>query len=191
MAEWLHQMRFLWLLRNVAIGVVVLLVLSFLAGYLMLRASLPQIDVEITAHQLSSPASIERDAEGTPLIRARSRTDLAFATGVAHAQDRYFQMDLMRRVAAGEMSELLGASLLDTDRKLRVHGFRRVAGEVMAAATANDRGLIDAYTAGVNLALSEASAKPWEYLLLRAKPAPWRAEDSILVAFSMYLNLND
>lgn len=184
-------MRFLRLLRYVAIGVVALLVLASLIAYLALRASLPQIDGEITSQQLSAPASIERDAEGTPLVRARSRTDLAFATGVAHAQDRYFQMDLMRRVAAGEMSELLGASLLDTDRKLRVHGFRRVAKEVLAAAPANDRALIDAYTAGVNLALSEASAKPWEYLLLRAKPAPWRAEDSILVAFSMYLNLND
>lgn len=184
-------MRFLPLLRNVGIAVVALLFLSFLAGYLMLRASLPQIDGEITARQLSAPASIERDAEGTPLVRARSRTDLAFATGVAHAQDRYFQMDLMRRVAAGEMSELLGPSLLDTDRKLRVHGFRWVAKEVLAAAPANDRALIDAYTAGVNLALAEASAKPWEYFLLRAKPAPWRAEDSILVAFSMYLNLND
>lgn len=184
-------MRFLRLLRTVGIAVAALLVLSFLAGYLTLRASLPQIDGEITARQVTAAASIERDADGTPVIRARSRTDLAFATGVAHAQDRYFQMDLMRRVAAGEMAELLGASLLDTDRKLRVHGFRRVAGEVLAAATASDRGLIDAYTAGVNLALSEAGAKPWEYVLLRAKPAPWRAEDSILVAFSMYLNLND
>lgn len=184
-------MRFLRLLRNVGIAIVALVILSSLAAYLTLRASLPQIDGEITAAQLTAPASIERDADGTPVIRARSRNDLAFATGFAHAQDRYFQMDLMRRAAAGELAELLGASLLDADRKLRVHGFRRVAGEVLAAATASDRELIDAYTAGVNFALSESGARPWEYLLLRAEPAPWRAADSILVAFSMYLNLND
>lgn len=184
-------MRILRLLRNAAIAVLVLLIVGSLGSYLALRASLPQIDGDVVAEQLTAPASIERDAEGTPVIRARSRNDLAFATGFAHAQDRYFQMDLMRRVAAGEMAELLGAALLDTDRKLRVHGFRRVASEVLAVATASDRALLDAYTAGVNFALSEANAKPWEYSLLRAKPVPWRAEDSVLVAFSMYLNLND
>ncbi len=119
------------------------------------------------------------------------RADLAFATGFAHGQDRYFQMDLMRRAAAGEMAELLGASVLDMDRKLRVHGFRRVAREIVAAASDNDRALPDAYAAGVNFALSQAAAKPWEYLLLGAKPAPWLPEDSMLAAFSMYLNLND
>jgi penicillin amidase len=77
------------------------------------------------------------------------------------------------------------------DRDLRVHGFRRVAREVIEAATASDRALLDAYTAGVNFALAKADSKPWEYLLLGANPVAWRAEDSILVAFSMYLNLND
>lgn len=160
-------------------------------GYWALRASLPKLDGNISDARISAPASIDRDAEGTPVLRARTRADLAFVTGFAHAQDRYFQMDLMRRAAAGEMAELLGASVLDTDRKLRVHGFRRVARKVVAGATANDRALLDAYSAGVNFALSKATAKPWEYLLLGAQPAPWQPEDSVLAAFSMYLNLND
>lgn len=184
-------MRLLRPLRSVALAVLIVLVVGWLAGYLALRASLPRVDGNITAVQVTAPASIERDAEGTPVLRAHTRADLAFATGFAHAQDRYFQMDLMRRAAAGEMAELLGTVVLDADRKLRVHGFRRVAREVVAAATANDRALLDAYAAGVNSALSQARAKPWEYLLLRAKPTPWQPEDSVLVAFSMYLNLND
>ena len=184
-------MRLLRPLRSVALAVLIVLLGGWLIGYFALRASLPRLEGNITAAQLTAPASIERDAEGTPVLRARSRADLAFATGFAHAQDRFFQMDLMRRAAAGEMAELLGAAVLDTDRKLRVHGFRRVAREVVAAATQNDRALLDAYAAGVNFALSQASVKPWEYLLLRARPAAWKAEDSVLAAFSMYLNLND
>jgi penicillin G amidase len=184
-------MRSFRLLRTVAIVIAVILVLGFVSVYFALRASLPQIDGEIVTDQLTAPAAIERDAEGSPVIRARSRNELAFATGFAHAQDRYFQMDLMRRVAAGELAELLGPAVLNTDRELRVHGFRHVAREVLDAATRTDRELLDAYAAGVNFALAKANAKPWEYALLRADPAAWGPEDSVLVAFSMYLNLND
>jgi penicillin amidase len=184
-------MRLLRPLRVVGLAVLIVLVVGGLIGYFALRASLPKLDGNVADANISAPASIERDAEGTPVIRASNRADLAFATGYAHAQDRYFQMDLMRRAAAGEMAELLGASVLDTDRNLRLHGFRRVARQVLSTSSASDRALLDAYSAGVNYALSEASAKPWEYLLLGAKPAPWLPEDSVLAAFSMYLNLND
>jgi penicillin amidase len=179
------------LLRIVAIVAAAVLFLGIAGAYLALHASVPRIDGRVVAKALTAPATVERDADGTPVIRARSRVDLAFATGFAHAQDRYFQMDLMRRAAAGELAKLLGSAVLDTDRKLRVHGFRHVAREVIAAASATDRKLLDAYAAGVNFALEQANAKPWEYLLLGTKPEPWRPEDSMLVAFSMYLNLND
>jgi penicillin G amidase len=184
-------MRGFRLLRIGVLVVVVAIILGLSGVYLAIHASVPIIDGKIVAKNLTAPATIERDAEGTPVIRARSRVDLAFATGFAHAQDRYFQMDLMRRAAAGELAQLLGSAVLDTDRKLRVHGFRHVAREVIAAATDSDRKLLDAYSAGVNFALEKANAKPWEYLLLGEQPAPWRPEDSVLVAFSMYLNLND
>jgi penicillin amidase len=184
-------MRGFRLLRIGAIVLATVLVLGFIGVYLAIHASVPRLDGKIVAKGLGTPATIERDAAGTPVIRARSRVDLAFATGFAHAQDRYFQMDLMRRAAAGELAQLLGSAVRDTDRKLRVHGFRHVAREVIAAATANDRALLDAYAAGVNFALQKANAKPWEYMLLGVKPAAWSPEDSVLVAFSMYLNLND
>jgi penicillin amidase len=171
-------------------AVIALVVIAGASLYFAMRASLPQLDGEVHA-PLQAPAAIERDAQGTPTLRAASRRDLAFATGFAHAQDRFFQMDLMRRAAAGELAELLGPALIDTDRKLRSHGFRRVAAQVIEQASAADREVLDAYVAGVNLALADASARPWEYLVLRSQPVAWRREDSVLVAFSMYLNLND
>jgi penicillin amidase len=184
-------MRPLRIVGYSALALVSLLALACLAVYFTLRASLPQLDGEIAVPELKAQATIARDALGTPTIRAASRRDLAFATGYAHGQDRFFQMDLMRRVAAGELAELLGKPLLEMDEKFRVHGFRRIAAAIVKDSTAVDRELLDAYAAGVNLALTNAGAQPWEYTLLRTQPAPWRVEDSVLVAFSMYLNLND
>jgi penicillin G amidase len=172
-------------------GIGLLLLACALAIYLAVRGSLPQLDGSLSAPALASEATIERDASGVPAIRARSRADLAFATGVAHAQDRFFQMDLMRRSAAGELAALLGPSLVDADRRLRVHGFRRVASEVLRNADKSDRDLLASYAGGVNFGLQSLDARPWEYLLLRAEPAPWGIEDSVLAAFSMYLSLND
>src|SRR5687768_2132917 len=105
------------IVRNVAIALVAIVLLAALAAWFALRSSLPAIEGEIIASALSGTATIERDAQGAPTMRARSRVDLAFATGVAHGQDRYFQMDLMRRAAAGELAGLLGEALVDADRK--------------------------------------------------------------------------
>src|SRR5688572_16660094 len=184
-------MRPLRIAGYTALAVGSLLVLGGIAAYLTLRASLPQLDGEIAAPALQTAATIARDELGTPTIRAATRRDLAFATGYAHGQDRFFQMDLMRRAAAGELAELLGKPLLELDEKYRLHGFRRVASEIVRDSAAVDRELLDAYAAGVNFALTSASARPWEYTVLRSQPAAWRVEDSVLVAFSMYLSLND
>jgi penicillin G amidase len=178
-------------LRYVVIAVLLAPIGAGFAGFFALRASLPQLQGEVVTEGVGAEASIERDEQGTPTVRARTRRDLAFATGFAHAQDRYFQMDLMRRAASGELAELLGPAAAEADKRLRAHGFRRVASQVMEQATERERELLDAYAAGVNFALEHAAARPWEYLVLRSQPAPWRAEDSVLVAFSMYLDLND
>lgn len=184
-------MRPLRIAGYTALAVGSLLVIAASVVYLTLRASLPQLDGEIAAPKLQAAATIARDERGTPTIRGASRRDVAFATGYAHGQDRFFQMDLMRRAAAGELAELLGKPVLELDEKYRIHGFRRIASHIVQDSEAVDRALLDAYTEGVNFALQSANAKPWEYTLLRTQPAPWRVEDSLLVAFSMYLNLND
>lgn len=181
------------LVRYVAGAIVALVLIAILTIYLTLRASLPQLSGEIIASSalLHGRASIERDADGSPTIKATSRADLAFATGFAHAQDRFFQMDLMRRTASGELAELLGGAMIGNDKRLRVHGFRQVARQVVADASAAERAIIDSYVAGVNDGLRALGARPWEYVLLRSQPVVWTAEDSVLVAFSMYLSLND
>src|SRR5262245_24239505 len=184
-------MRYTRPAKYISLALIAILLIGGLGTYAALRASLPQLEGMVKVDGLTGPAAIERDAMGTPTIKAGSRRDLAYATGYAHAQDRYFQMDLMRRAAAGELAELLGEPVIDTDKRFRVHAFRRVAQEVVQQAGESEREILEAYTAGVNFALTHARARPWEYLLLRTQPAVWKVEDSVLVAFSMYLNLND
>ena len=165
------------------------LLLAVAAAWLTLRASLPQIDGEAPVAALDAGVTIERDAAGVPVIRGESRRDVARATGYAHAQDRLFQMDLLRRTGAGELAALLGAGVLDADRKIRLHQFRQKATEALALLAAGDRALLEAYAAGVNAAVATLGARPFEYLLLDQTPEPWRAEDCILVVYAMWIDL--
>jgi len=171
----------------VAAGVLVLAPLAL--AYLVLRASLPQLEGVIEEPGLKAPVSIERDALGIVTVTAASRADLAFATGFAHAQDRFFQMDLQRRLPAGELAELFGTLAADQDRKARIFRFRALARAVAAQATPEQRALVGAYTRGVNAGLARLGSRPWEYWLLRAAPRPWREEDTTLVAYSMWWDL--
>jgi penicillin G amidase len=167
-----------------------LLVLAALAtGYGLLRASLPQLDGRSRQGGLSAPVRITRDARGVPTIAAANRLDLAYATGFVHAQDRYFQMDLARRLAAGELAELFGKVALDQDRNTRLFRFRHVAREVLAAAAPQERALVEAYARGVNAGLASLAARPWEYWVLGEPPASWRAEDTLLTEYAMWWDL--
>ena len=131
-------MRWLRWLRWTLIGVAALAALAFAGAWWAMHRSLPRIDGELSAAGLAAEATIERDARGVPVISARSRADLAFATGLAHAQDRFFQMDLARRLAAGELSELFGAVALKQDMRARRFGFRSVARRVVEARPARN-----------------------------------------------------
>ncbi len=140
---------------------------------------------------LAAPVVVERDAAGVPTLRGESRLDVARALGFVHAQERFFQMDLLRRRAAGELAELLGASVVDIDRYHRVHRMRERARRVVDEASPFERELVSAYVEGVNAGLAALDAPPFEYLLMRSDPATWRAEDSVLVVLSMFFELND
>lgn len=186
------------MLKRIAVVLLVLLLLAAVAvagaaywGYQQVAASLPQLDGELQVEGIAEPVTIERDSLGIPTIRARNRRDLAFGTGYAHGQDRFFQMDLLRRNAAGELAELVGQAAVAHDRKMRVHRFRHRAELVVNAASSAERELLDAYAAGVNAALDDLSAPPFEYmdLVLDSTPVPWRPADSVLCLFSMYLDL--
>ncbi len=176
-----------WVLSLLFFGLVALM----LAVTIIVRGSLPQLDGSIVLAGLQGSITIERDDRGIPTATAGSRRDLAFATGFLHAQDRFFQMDLLRRSAAGELSELFGAIAVSRDRSVRLYRFRHVAGEVLALVEAENRLLIEAYVAGVNAGLDQLGFAPFEYFLLGNKPERWREEDSILVVFAMYLDLQD
>ncbi|MDR7268031.1 penicillin amidase [Pelomonas saccharophila] len=176
-------------LKRILIGLLALVLLLALAIWLTLRSSLAQLDGERAVPALSAPTELQRDARGYLTITAESRLDVARALGFVHAQERFFQMDLMRRNAAGELSALVGAKALPLDKSRRLHRFRHRAEAGIAALPADERALLDAYVSGVNAGLAGLSARPPEYLLLRQQPQPWVAADTVLVAYGMYLDL--
>jgi penicillin amidase len=179
-----------WILR-ISAASAFLIAVVLLVVWLGLRASLPTLDGTIETAELDAVATIERDAAGIPTITAATRTDLAFATGFAHGQDRFFQMDLTRRQAAGELSELIGSALLDSDKYLRFHRFRYRAREAMALLTLDDQEILNRYAAGVNAGRDSLGSKPFEYFVLSAEPSDWQPEDSVLVVYAMFMQLND
>ncbi|MCW8195915.1 penicillin acylase family protein [Proteobacteria bacterium 005FR1] len=168
--------------------IAVALLLALALGW-ALNGSLAQLDGELALEGLDQEATVERDAQGIPTITASNRADTAFALGVLHAQERFFQMDLLRRNSAGELSELVGAAAVDHDTGLRTHQFRQRAEAALANAPERDRKILAAYTRGVNEGLQALSTAPYEYLLLQTDPVPWREADTILALYSMYLDL--
>lgn len=154
-----------------------------------MEASLPQLDGAAPLAGLSADVTVTRDALGVPAINAATRPDAARTLGFLHAQDRFFQMDLTRRRAAGELSALFGKKTLAADKAVRIHGLRAIAQKSLALLPAPQRALLDAYAAGVNTGLAQLREAPFEYLLLGEKPRPWLPEDSILVIHAMALDL--
>jgi penicillin amidase len=179
------------LFRQLAVGLLCLLTLLGLAGWWMLHASLPSLAGRQRVAGLGSEAIIERDANGIPTIRARTSEDCARALGFLHAQDRFFQMDLLRRQGAGELAELFGAAALPIDIEARRLRFRQLAPAMIAQLNAADLRQLDAYVAGVNAGLASLQVRPWEYLVLRQTPRPWKREDCLLVFDTMAMDLQD
>jgi len=171
-------------------SLIVLVLAVVLGGALVLNGSLARLDGEVDLAGLLRPVNISRDALGVPDIQAESRIDAARALGYLHAQDRFFQMDLQRRNAAGEMSALLGPGLLAVDRDTRRHRFRARARQVIQATNPAARTILDAYTAGVNAGLNDLKVRPFEYLILRRQPEPWRPADTVLTLYAMFLDLS-
>jgi penicillin amidase len=179
-----------WLKRLAALLLVLAFAFTLLAWWL-LRGSLPQLDGQVVVGDLSAPVTIQRDALGVVTIDAANETDAMRALGYVHAQERYFEMDLMRRTAAGELSELFGPIALDTDKKHRMHRMRARVMQNLELVAGDKLPQLRAYTDGVHAGLSALEARPWPYLLLRAKPEPWQMADSALVGFAMYFDLQD
>ena len=182
------------IVRLLALALAMLLVAAVVAviwGYRELRGSLAELDGRRQLAGLSAPVRVTRDGLGIPTVRAANRADAARATGFLHAQERFFQMDLSRRRAAGELAALVGPRALPLDRKIRLHRFRAVARRAVGLLSPADRTVLDAYVSGVNAGLQALAASPFEYVVLRQDPSPWLAEDTMLVVLSMFVTLQD
>ncbi len=153
-------------------------------------AALPQLDGAI-ATGVQAPVQLLRDAHGLPAIRAQSADDLFFAQGYVTAQDRLWQMDMLRRYAAGELSAALGSSTLKVDKTQRILGLRRVAEQAVAGLAPRDRQWFEAYARGVNAFIADHQySLPVEFRVLRYFPRAWTPTDSFLVAGVMIEMLN-
>jgi penicillin amidase len=159
--------------------VLVLAALCFAGGYLYLYQSLPKVEGEIPTEGLSAPVEILRDRSGIPHIFAQSEQDAQFALGFVHAQDRLWQLEMNRRIAAGRLAEIVGTAGLETDRFMRTLGVRRAAEANLRHLDADTQRQLDAYAAGVNAFLATRPVLPPEFLVLRVKPEAWTPADSI------------
>ena len=178
-------------LKRIALLVLVLVVLALATGWWLLRGSVPTLEGNLVLPGLSQPVQVQRDALGIVTIDAANEADMARALGYVHAQERFFEMDLMRRSAAGELAELLGPRALETDQHHRVHRIRaRVEANLDAFAGARMAAL-QAYADGVNAGLADLRARPWPYLVLRQQPRSWTVADSALAGYTMYFDLQD
>ena len=164
------------------------------AGYAWLRATVPSASGRLVLEGITAPVTISRDREYVPHIFAKSRGDLLFGLGFAHAQDRLWQMELSRRSGQGRLSEIFGERSFTTDVFLRTLDLYGHAERSLAALTAEDRQDLVAYADGVNAFLTRRTGwfeprLPPEFILLRHTPEPWRPADSMVLAKLMALQL--
>jgi len=181
-------------LRRILYGLgalVAVVVVVGAGGYVWLRTSLPQTSGTIAAPGLAGAAEIARDGDGIVTIRAQDEADAFFALGFVHAQDRLFQMEMMRRIGAGRLAEVVGADALGIDSFMRILGLYRLAEAEAAALPPDMRATVDAYAAGVNAFLeTRRGALPPEFQVLGLSPEPWRPADSLVWGKAMALQLS-
>ena len=194
--RWLSLQRIVAVGAGAALIVVLIGVGGVLYGKHWLRAaatdSLPQIDGTLAVAGLSAPVTVERDAHGVPHIHAASMDDLLFAQGFVTAQDRLFQMDLLRRHAAGELAEILGSAVVGHDRLQRTLQVRASADRALAQMSPAQVHVLEQYAAGVNASLAQQAAHlPVEFKILRYQPAAWSPRDSLLVTLAMFQDLTN
>jgi penicillin amidase len=185
---------FRWLLR-LATAAVVLTVLGVGITYYLASRSLPVYDKTLSVAGATAPLEIVRDNSGVPHIMAESDADAFFGLGYAHAQDRLWQMIVLRRTAQGRLSEVFGSRTVRTDTLLRRLDLYALARESVAAQDARTQSALRAYAAGVNARITEINSDSLgrgapELFLFDAPMAPWQPADSIALIKLMALQLS-
>ena len=172
-----------------------LLIIAVVAGgtaWWFIYRPLPQLDGSLSLPGVQKEVTVERDNWGVPHIRASSLVDAVEAQGYVMAQDRLWQLDLMRRASRGQLSEIVGPLALQSDKQFRTFGFSRAADRDFAAMDKDSRALMEAYARGVNaFSQQHQNNLPLEFTLLKYKPQPWLPTDSLVIAGYMYQTLTD
>jgi penicillin amidase len=170
----------------------IIVVVTGVAAWWFIYRPLPQIDGIATLPGLQQEVTVERDRWGVPHIRAASLEDLAEAQGYVVSQDRLWQMDIIRRAASGQLSEILGPKTLEIDKDFRALGFSRAAERDVTLLDPESRKVSEAYARGVNKFIEQHQNNlPLEFSLLRYKPQNWKPSDSLLISAYMYRTLSD
>ena len=170
----------------IVLAILVIAVLLVAIALWEVHRSVPTLDGQARVNGLTSSVTIARDERGTAVVKGANRLDVARGLGFVHAQERFFEMDLTRRSAAGELSALFGPVALEHDKQRRLHRLRATLAARLATMNPDERALLQAYADGVNAGLAQLGARPWQYLLLRAQPQPWQPVDSLLVVGEMF-----
>ncbi|MBB5514813.1 penicillin amidase [Rubricella aquisinus] len=164
--------------------------------YYLAAGSLPEYDATVEVDGLNGPVEIVRDLHAVPHIFGETDEDVFFGLGYAHAQDRLWQMTMLRRTAQGRLSELFGEATVEIDHLLRALDIYGVAQAMVPNQSPETQSAMRAYAAGVNARLREVQAEALgrgapEFFLFGAEIAPWTPADSIAVNRIMALQLTD
>ena len=180
--------------RFLGIGFLALVVLAIavgIVGWFWLKTSLPQTEGAVETAAVGADTEIIRDDNGVPHIFAKSAEDAYAALGYVHAQDRLWQMETMRRLGAGRLSEIFGSATVHVDRYSRTFSLYRLAEIQVERMTDDERAVLDSYARGVNAYLeTHRGALPPEFVLLRHRPEPWQPADSLVWAKIMAMKLS-
>ena len=187
-------MVFQWLMRATA-ALIVLTVLAIATVYYLASRSLPNYNATVRVPAITAPVEIVRDNANVPHIFGDTDTDVFHGLGFVHAQDRLWQMMMMRRTAQGRLSELFGTATVDIDSFVRRLDIYRLSVQSLEALDAATLAALEAYAAGVNARLDQINAEALgrgapEMFIFNAPLAPWRPADSIAIAKLMGLRLS-
>jgi penicillin G amidase len=176
--------------RSFVAGLLLLAGVALIVGWWIIHHSLPALDGSVQVPGLKDAVMIDRDHWGRPWIRAKSVDDLVTAQGYVMAQDRLWQMDLLRRAAAGDLAEIFGEVALSFDEENRTLGMRQAAERAAANSPPDSRNLLDSYARGVNQYIDQHRSRlPMEFALLRYQPRLWTPADTYLISLYMYKTL--
>ena len=170
-------------------GAALIIFVCIIYIYLTFTNALAKTSGEIFTDGLNKPVVIKRDSKGIPLIEAETHLDSIFALGYLHAQERFFQMDILRRTAQGTLSELVGKKGIEIDKQALKYKFEIHANQAYNQLPERHQDVLSAYTKGVNQGLKTLSGNPFEYELRDLNVLPWQPQDSLLVVYALYMTM--